>query len=265
MRFVVLPLLLVFASFCWADSVILNTAYGSGDPGVIGDWYNYDIKSASLNVTGATATMTLLFNYGLDGTFNSGTWKTLGQYTDNHISSPIINLNVGDMFFYDPADTTFRTPLFGVPLTTRGSLQAGDLYGLAASGGTESAQTVLGNPSGVTYRNSTAVWINPNASPTLDGAGSVSIVAHDGASPTANDPLLQVTVTLDTTTFNTTSAALFSGGKIGFQFESATCANDFITGDFIDIAKTPEPSSLALAAGGLLLAAIGLIRRKRSA
>jgi LPXTG-motif cell wall-anchored protein len=52
---------------------------------------------------------------------------------------------------------------------------------------------------------------------------------------------------------------LVTNGGLGFSFASADCANDVLSGTF----AAPEPSSLALAAGGLLLAGIGLIRRKR--
>jgi PEP-CTERM motif len=258
MRFTILALLLLFASFCWGNPTLFNN-YGSGDPGVIGNWLNYDIKSASLSVAGSSATLTLLFNYG----FASGaSWSstTLGQFTDAGLK-----LNVGDAFFYDPSSPqTYTTAAYGIDIVSHGSgasaLDQGDLYSLAAANGTLTASSVLGSPTGVKYRPDTAVWINTSASPTDVGAGTVSISSDHAGGPTASDPLLKVVVT-----FSTAGVSLFSGGNIGFQFEAATCANDIIQGQFSNYySPTPEPSSLALAAGGLLLAAIGLIRRKRS-
>lgn len=46
-----------------------------------------------------------------------------------------------------------------------------------------------------------------------------------------------------------------SGAAIGFSFASATCGNDMITG------ATPEPETLVLAGGALLL--FSLVSRKR--
>jgi hypothetical protein len=261
MRFTILTLLLLSVSFCWAAPIITNSAYGSSDPGVIGNWLNYDIQSASLSVSGATAALTLLFNYG----FASGAnWRTLGQFTDVGLS-----LNVGDVFFYDPSSPqNYNTAVYGIDLAGHDGLAPGNLYSLAGSNGTLTAQTVLAaaNPSAnlndYEFRNNTAVWINPAASPTDVDSGSVSISAVNGASgPTASDPLLQVIVT-----FSIAGVSLFSDANIGFQFESATCANGILQGDFSNYGsdKTPEPSSLALALGGLLLTGIGLIRRKRS-
>jgi hypothetical protein len=279
MRITVLFLSLIFASFCWADPLISTipdpypgSSCGNSTCDVIGNNLYFDIQKATLSVTGDKATVTLLFDYENN---------TLSPYTLTSGSSSL-NLNVGDMFFYDPAN---MTDVYGVPLVTHTNYAqagsnaketltytAGDLYDVVTGGALTPTQALTdtnSSISGWTYRTDQTyngkdynyVAIN-NATKT--DTGSVSIVPTPGG-PTSSTAGLTVTVT-----FNTDGAKLFNGnpmfttGPVDFEFASADCANDIITGTFSGYYQTPEPSSLALAFGGLLLAGIGLIRRKRS-
>jgi hypothetical protein len=158
---------------------------------------------------------------------------------------------VGDLFFFDPSDTTFTTPEYGISLVNRTTaagvvLKAGDIYGI----GTVQKSSDLFSSG---YGNNTEVWIN-----TITGGGPLAtgIVS----TPVLSNGDVLVTVQFSSSAFSGTPlSAYFSGAKgVGFQFESATCANDVITGVF-----TPEPSTLAMAFGGLLLAGIGRLRRKK--
>jgi hypothetical protein len=227
--------------------------------------------------------VTLLFNYAFDS--NIGTnWASLGQYTDNAVSGLL--LNVGDLFFYDPSNpgsayglsltghdsyTAAGTYTGGLPkYTDNGStnpIAAGKLYNLGTytniAVNTLTNQQALDavNQKGVTagMGASTFVYINGGSlAKAGEGSGSITVTEADGTKPTLmNKPELKVVVTFDTSG----AIALFDSGKIGFQFSSADCSNDVITGTF----AAPEPSTIFLAAGGLLLAGAGLLRRKRAA
>jgi len=303
MRFKVLSLSLFFASFCWSDTIIgtiTNSKYGtnpttsdvynaaSNPNGVIADRgyiTNFEIKdailSSSTNGCGGSACISLevQFDYG----FASGiTGSTLPTYQDAGL-----NLNVGDVLFYDPSGTVqygievaptphamytvagagTLTSNYSKATGSNSTLTQGTLYSINNGGGASrpgvltaqqaltSSQTV---PSGETYRPNTAVWINDvKSSSTADY--SITIAPdHTGGQNSAN-PLTDVTVTFLTANLPTGFLTGLEQRTLGLSFASADCANDVISGTF-----TPEPSSLALAAGGLLLAGIGLLRRKRA-
>ena len=263
MRITVLFLSLIFAGLCWGDSLITNPGYalGNGDASVDGystKWSNYDIESLDLSANSTQVVLTLLFNYGVSSS-NPTAWTNLSSFKDKN-DSTYTPLNVGDLFLYDPAGDSFGISLSGADGETKGTI-----YSLSANG-TKTASQVVG---GVAGRPTTAVWIDPSKSPTADGAGSVSIdQTLQGAAPSGySASAVKVTITFQDTALNSAALKLFDSANVGFQFESTTCANGIFTGAFQTYgndSKTPEPSTLAMAFGGLLLAGIGLIRRKRS-
>jgi hypothetical protein len=281
MRFKILFFSLIFASFCWATPFIstISDPYGPGgscsDPScdVIGNYLYFDIQSASLSVTGDQATVTLLFN---------DENNTLSPYTLTSGSNSL-NLNVGDMFFYDPANST---DVYGVPLVThknyapagsnaKGTLTytAGYLYDVATGGALTPKQALTDTNSSISgwtyrpdqyYNGKDYNYVAINNATQTDTGSVVSIIPTPGG-PTSSTAGLTVTVTFKTDGAKLANGnPMFTTGPVDFEFGSADCANDIITGTFSGYYQTPEPSSFALAFGGLLLAGIGLIRRKRT-
>jgi hypothetical protein len=263
---------LIFAGFCWGDDIITNSAYGLSDPGVKGTWQNYDIQSIDFGFTGSTFTVTLDFNYGLvaspgKANYTSGSWNTLGTFKDGGVSnSP--GLNPGDLLFWDPADNVE----YGIALSNHTvsspsgqvNLVQGDLYVVTA---TETAGTVLSGSglSASQYNPTDTVWIGSIGSATPVAGTNWKVAAADGGTPTAASPMLIVTDTFSLSSIDSKTQAALNTTKpnIDVSFASATCGNDLLAGAVAYVA-TPEPSSICLAFGGLLLAGIGLIRRKRS-
>jgi len=205
MRFKVLSLSLFFASFCWFRYNHRNhhefqvrheshyqrrvqrcqqPEWRDRDRGYI---TNFEIKdailSSSTNGCGGSACISLevQFDYG----FASGiTGSTLPTYQDAGL-----NLNVGDVLFYDPSGTVqygievaptphaMYTVAGAGTLTsnyskatgsnstlTQGTLYQHQQWGGASRPGVLTAQQALTSsqtvPSGETYRPNTAVWIN---------------------------------------------------------------------------------------------------------
>jgi hypothetical protein len=236
-----LILWMTFAMAAFATTFSFTDPYGgknnsgSNNGDVIGALAGFDIQSVSVNIAGTAVTLTLNFNYN-NGNTDLNTSNTVGGVT----------LKPGDVLF------TSGSSHWAVPLVTHGvsnavtspQLAAGNLYLVT---GVNTAQTVLGNPGGLSYRNGAEVWGNPiGAVKTNSGTGTVSPSSLGG-----NE--LQVLVNF---TADSAFASALNGGNFSLSFASATCGNDVITG-----VGTPEPLSLSLMGSGLL--ALGLVGRKR--
>ncbi len=169
--------------------------------------------------------------------FNFGGGTALNGFAINDFSP---TLNVGDLFFRT-AGNTYAFVLHG-----HNGLATNGLYQISA---TQSARTVLGNPSG-NYRPDAQVWADPNGAQLL-GTGSASIT-------TVNNVNTHLLASLLIPLSNTVIGDLDNG--FGVYFASATCGNDEIIGR-VPESGVPEPGTWALI--GLGLTGVGLIRRKR--
>lgn len=206
----------------------------------------FDIQQAVITVSGSTISVSLSFDYGTGNT-------NLNQFNDDGI-----NLNVGDLFL-----TVDGQQEYVAPLQSHSGLTAGDLYSVGTNG-VQTAQTVLGNPSGVIYRNSATVWGNSNDS--LVEAGTESIVASGSDGTTV--PKFDVTLTFSDAAVAALAADAGNASTFGIYFASATCGNDIISGDgstgSITNSATPEPMSLGLVSFGLVSALVWGRRRKQA-
>jgi len=201
----------------------------------------FDIQQAVISVNGSTISVSLSFDYGTNNT-------NLNAFTDAGVT-----LNVGDLFF-----TSAGQEVYVAPLASHSGLTAGDLYSVGTNG-VQTAQTVLGNPVGVIYRNSATVWGNSNDS--FVEAGTESIVASGSDGVTV--PKFDVTLTFTDAAVAALAADAGNESTFGIYFASATCGNDIIVGDgSISNAATPEPMSLGLVSFGLLGALVWGRRRK---
>ncbi|MFN0101037.1 MAG: PEP-CTERM sorting domain-containing protein [Bryobacteraceae bacterium] len=230
-----LPIALLLSSATWALPSFPVTFQDQLDSqngaDVIGnpDLFEIDyLKLAGMN--GNTLQVDIRFNYGGGA--------SLSPF---NISGFAPTLNVGDLFFRTPANT------YAFILNTHNGLTTNGLYKIT---GTQTAQSVLGNPSSGTYRNTAQVWASPAGAQLLStGSSSVSIVNNNSTNLLAS---LYMPLT------NTMMADLDNGFSV--YFASATCGNDEITGT-VPPSAVPEPGTWATLGAGL--AAIGLYRRKR--
>jgi len=205
-----------------------NDPLASQDPSdVIGDPLKFDIHNLTFqSLTGNALQIDIRFNYG------GG--STLGGFPN---STGAVTLNVGDLFLTGGGQT------YAFILNSHNGLLANRLYSIT---GRQTAQTVLGNPSGINYRPNSLVWANASGATFLsNGSQSVNVVGG----PTE----LLVSLTL-----NLTPGALANlDNGFDFYFAAATCGNDEICGT---VSGVPEPGTWALMGAGLV--GLGVLRRR---
>lgn len=222
-----------------ASPVVITDPWGVGSPDVIGANSSFDIQRGEFNFGPTSATIRLFFNFGLNNT-------SLAPFTLPGTSAV---LSVGDLFLTGGGVT------YGIALVSRntpvsGNVTAGTLYQINNSNGQLTASQALGNPN-INYRPSEIVWIRN------DGAGSVTPVAAGSVSvQSGGDGVInpEFIVTINLSYSSAVGANLIAPS---IQFASATCGNDILNGE------VPEPASLGMIGGGLLLAAGMQLRRRR--
>jgi len=212
--------------------ITFNDPTAAQDPSdVFGDPAKFDITQLRFTgFTEATKTFTAKIN------FNYGGGVSLGSFAGNGGT-----LYVGDLLISNGTNRYF------VPLASRGTLNAGELYSATSY---LTAQTVYGSYAG---RPTANVWGNTTGSIQI-GAGTVSSVSVGGIS----DPnKLEVTLNF---VANNDFINNFANSTV--LFAAATCANDIVTGTIPANAPVPEPATWAMLVAGLV--AVGLRRRRQA-
>ncbi len=236
MRF--LPfLLLAVAPAALAAPITISDPWGVGAPDVIGANSSFDIQKGVFDFGPTSATIKLYFNFGPNNT--SLAPFALGSVT----------LSLGDLFL-NGGGVNYGIALVAHNTAVSGDVAAGTLYQINNSNGQLTASQALGNPQ-IGYRPNEIVWLRNN------GAGSITPVAVGSVSvQSGGDGVInpEFVVTLNLTYSSTIGATLASPS---IHFASATCGNDILEG------QIPEPGSLSLIGGGLLLAA-GIKFRRRN-
>jgi len=206
---------------------------------VIGNPALFDIQQATVNVGNGWATVTIDFNYG------GGI--TLQPFTDG---TP---LAVGDLFFYAPSDP--GNYLYGVPLSSHGGFTADSLYQVGGDTTLLTADNIINN-TGYYYRRNQDVWLGGSGTPETTGLPVQVVDYGNGVSNALYSATLEFPVSADFV------ATVIQNGQVGISFASAYCANDVIQGT---VSATPEPGMFPLlAAGTVMLACSGMLRRKRA-
>ena len=228
-----LSLALLLSSAAWAlpsfPVIFQDQLDSQNSSDVIGDPNLFEIDYLKLaGINGNTLQVDIRFNFGGGA-----------GLTPFNIGGGFPTLSVGDLIF--------RTP------TNRYAFILGSHNGLAANGlyqitGTQTAQTVLGSPSG-NYRPNAEVWASATGAQLLS-TGSSGIVTVNG-----NSTNLLASLYLPLT--SNMLADLNNGFDV--YFASATCGNDEVTGT-VPPTGVPEPGTWAMLGAGL--AAIGCYRRK---
>lgn len=230
----VLPLLLLSASGIWSAPIYPITfqdVLASQNPAdVIGDPNLFDIDYLRINGLNGN-------NLSIDIRFNFGGGTSLAGFKINGFAP---TLNVGDLFFRTDDNT------YALILNGHDGLGTNNLYSIT---GTQSAQTVLGNPSGG-YRPNAQVWASPNGAQLLS-TGSRTVT-------TVNNRNTNLLVSLIIPLTNAALGDLNNGFDV--YFAAATCGNDELTGT-VPASSVPEPGTWAMLGAGL--AAIGYSRRRR--
>jgi uncharacterized protein (TIGR03382 family) len=199
----------------------------SSDNCVIGDPTVFGIESASLTVNNSgDVSANILTNYGD---------STLAPFTSDGVT-----LSAADMLISaGGAD-------YALVLDAHSGMVTGGLYSIVSA---ETAQTVLGNPSTIYYRNDLPVWASP-ASAVLLGTGTVVITSF-GNGTTAPEYEIAVSGI-------TGGTALFTSGAFTFEVASSTCGNGVLYASTV-----PETGTMAMIGMGLLGLAL-LSRRRRN-
>ncbi len=229
-----LSLALLLSSATWAlpsFPVVFQDDLAANVPSdVVGNPALFDIDYLNLaGINGNTMQVDIRFNFGGGASL-----------TGFNIPGFSPTLNVGDLFFRTPANT------YAYILQGHDSLAANGLYQIT---GTQSAQSVLGDPGG-SYRNSAQVWASPSGAQLL-GNGSATVNTVNGISTNLLASLF--------VPFNGAGISDLDNG-FNIYFASATCGNDEITGR-VQATGVPEPGTWAMLGAGLIAA--GCFRRKQ--
>ncbi len=247
--------------FISADPLFGSLSFHDPFPGtngdVIGDPRSFDIQFANVSITRSSLTIEITLNFGLPGQSNVDAFR--------YDWSPW--LSIGDILFLENGIPRWGAPVADHAGSINGGpssnlLFAGQMYSVNNENGWFTARQALQDSTNY-YRYDSPVWLRDTAG-SLAAVGTAGFVnvSYLGGDGTVT-PRFRVSLTV------ATPADLFASwqsGLLSFSFASASCGNDIISGMLdpqLDLSPpTPEPSSLLLAATGLL-AVIALRRRAR--
>lgn len=216
-------------SFTFTDPYAGQNNNATTNADVIGLLSKFDIESVTVSTAAGNAV-----NIAAKLNYNNGD-TSLSSFLN---SNGCCSLNIGDMLF------SSGTNKWAVPLISHSGMTAAQLYSVT---GFLTAKTVLGDPSGITYRPDAPVWgdgtgaVKKNA-----GTGTESVVALAGY-----EIMVSLSFVADSSFYNAVNS-----GQFVLDFAAATCGNDVIEGT-----ATPEPVSMSLVGLGLLC--LGVYRRIR--
>jgi uncharacterized protein (TIGR03382 family) len=196
----------------------------SSDNCVIGDPTVFGIESASLTVdSSGDVSANILTNFGD---------STLAPFTSAGVA-----LSAADILI------TAGDAEYALVLDAHNGMVTGGLYLIASR---ETAQTVLGDPTG-TYRNDLPVWASP-AGAVLLGTGTVVITSAGNGTTVPEYDIAVNGITGGT--------ALFTSGGFLFEVASSTCGNGVLYASTV-----PETGTMAMIGMGLL--GLALLNRRR--
>jgi len=164
-----------------------------------------------------------------------------------------VTLDVGDLLFQ------VGSHFYGIPLASHSGAPNGGNASLFPSvladhfyqATTElTAKTVLGDPN-VQYRPNQDVWLGGTV--TDLGALSETITFHSGQTPSY---VVEFQGQLPAAFL----ADVAANGGLTIDFSSATCGNGVLEGSGTSLSSVPEPASMMLTGGGLLV--LGLLRSR---
>lgn len=229
-------LLLAIAPAALAAPITITDQWGVGAPDVVGANSSFDIQKGVFDFGPTSATIKLYFNFGPTNT-------SLSPFS---LGSVILSL--GDLFI-SGGGVNYGIALAAHNTAVSGDVAAGTLYQINNSNGQLTAAQALNGPS-ITYRPNEIVWLRNNGAGSITPVAVGSISVQSGGDGVVN-PEFVVTINMQ---YSSTIGANLASPSI--HFASATCGNDVLDG------QIPEPGSLGLIGGGLVLAA-GLKFRRR--